>query len=43
MQFFLSSVVSILLYECNTWTLTKCMEKKLDGNYIRIVKNIESL
>ena len=22
--------MSILLYGCNTWTLTKCIEKKLD-------------
>ena len=26
-------VVSILLYGCTTWTLTKRLEKKLDGNY----------
>ena len=25
--------MSILLYGCTTWTLTKRMEKKLDGNY----------
>ena len=27
------AVVSILLYGCATWTLTKRMEKKLHGNY----------
>ena len=27
--------MSILLYGCTTWTLTKRMEKKLDGNYTR--------
>ena len=26
-----------LLYGCTTWTLTKRLEKKLDGNYIRIL------
>ena len=31
-QFFQASVVSILLYGCTTCTLTKCFEKKLDGN-----------
>ena len=32
--------MSILLYECTTWTLTKCMEKKLDGNYTRMLPAI---
>ena len=27
----------ILLYGCTTWTLTKHMEKKLDGNYTRML------
>ena len=30
----------ILPYECTTWTLTKCTEKKLDGNYTRILRAI---
>ena len=29
--FFQAAVVSLLLYECTTWTLTKRMEKKLGG------------
>ena len=33
-SFFQAAVVSILLYGCTTWTLTKRLEKKLDGNYI---------
>ena len=33
-------VVSILLYGCTTWTLTKRMEKKLDGNYTRMLQAI---
>ena len=33
-------VVSILLYACTTWTLTKCMEKKLEGNYTRMLRAI---
>ena len=32
-SFFQAAFVSILLYGCTTWTLTKRMEKKLDGNY----------
>ena len=40
-QIFLqAAVVSILLYGCTTWTLTKRMEKKLDGNYTRMLRNI---
>ena len=30
-SFFQAAVVSILLYGCTTWTLTKRMEKELDG------------
>ena len=38
--FFQAAVKSILLYGCTTWTLTKRMEKKLDGNYRRILRAI---
>ena len=34
--FFQAAVVSILLYGCTRWTLTKRMEIKLDGNYTRM-------
>ena len=33
-------VVSILLYGCTTWTLTKRLEKKLDGYYTRMLRAI---
>ena len=36
-SFFQAAVVSIQLYGCTTWTLTKRMEKKFDGNYTRIL------
>ena len=36
-SFFQAVVVSILLYGCTTWTLTKRLGKKLDGNYTRIL------
>ena len=39
-SFFQAAVVSILLYEWTTWTLTKQMEKKLDGNYTRMLRAI---
>ena len=37
---FQAVVVLILLYGCTTWTLTKHMEKKLDGNYTRMLQAI---
>ena len=39
-SFFQTAVVSILLYGCTTWTLTKRMEKKLDGNYTIMLRAI---
>ena len=39
-SFFQAPVVSILLYGCTTWTLTKRLEKKLDGNYTRMLRAI---
>ena len=36
-SFFQAAVVSMLLYGCTTWTLTKRLEKKLDGNYTRML------
>ena len=38
--FFQAAVVSILLYGCTTWTLTKRLEKNLDGNYTRMLRAI---
>ena len=37
-SFFQVAVVPILLYRCTTWTLTKRMEKMLDGNYTRMLR-----
>ena len=39
-SFFQAAVVSILLYGCTTWTLTKQLEKKLDSNYTRMLRAI---
>ena len=39
-SFFQAVVVSILLYGCTTWMLTKRLEKKLDGNYTRMLRAI---
>ena len=37
---FQAAVTSILLYGCTTWTLRKRLEKKLDGNYTRMLRAI---
>ena len=40
-SFFQAAVVSILLYGCTTWTITKRIEKKkLDSNYTRMLRAI---
>ena len=39
-SFFQAAITSILLYGCTTWTLTKWLEKKLDGNYTRMLRAI---
>ena len=39
-SFFQAAVVSILLYGSTTWTLTKRLEKKLEGNYTRMLRAI---
>ena len=39
-SFFQAVVVSILLYGCTTCTLTKRLEKTLDGNYTRMLRAI---
>ena len=39
-SFFQTAVVSILLYGCTTWMLTKQLEKRLDGNYTRMLRAI---
>ena len=39
-SFFQAAIVSILLYGCTTWTLTKQMHKRLDGNYTRMLRAI---
>ena len=36
-RFYQAAIMSILLYGCTTWMLIKCLEKKLDGNYTRML------
>ena len=37
-RLFIATVESVLLYNCNTWTLTKQMEKSLNGMYTRMLR-----
>ena len=37
---FQAAIMSILLIGCTTWTLTKRLEEKLDGNYTRMLRAI---
>ena len=39
-SFFQAAVALILLYGCTTWTLTKRLEKKLNGSYTRMLRAI---
>ena len=39
-SFFQAAVVSILLYGCTTWTLTKRLKKTLDSNYTKMLRTI---
>ena len=41
-SFFHAVVVSILLYGCTTWTLTKRQEKRLVGNYTRMLRVLKA-
>ena len=37
-KFFVATVESILLYGCETWTLTEADEKSLNGTYTRMLR-----
>ena len=39
-RFFQAVVVSVLLYGCTTWTLTKRIENKLDGSCTRMLRAV---
>ena len=38
-SFLQTPVMLILLYRCTTWTLTKRIEKKINGNYTRMLRS----
>ena len=40
MSLFKATVESVLLYGCETWTLTKSLNKSLDGCYTRMLRKV---
>ena len=40
LKFFQAVAMSVLLYGCTTWILTKCLVKKLNRNYTRMLHTI---
>jgi hypothetical protein len=42
-RFFQTLIVSILLYGCETWSLTKALEKILDGAYTKLLRYISGV
>ena len=39
-DFFQATVLTVLLYGCTAWTLTKCLESKIDGNCTRMLRTV---
>ena len=42
-RFFVSTVEAILLYGCESWTLTESMEKSLNGTYTRMLRKVTNV
>ena len=43
MMLFKSTVESILLYSCESWSLTSTLSKKLDGVYTRMLRKVKNI
>ena len=41
--FFIATIESILLYGCESWTLTEALEKSLDGTYTRMLRKAQNI
>lgn len=37
-RFFIATIESILLYGCESWTLTEALERSFDGTYTRMLR-----
>ena len=42
-RIFKSTVESILLYGCESWTMTKTLVKKVDGTYTRMLRRVKNV
>ena len=42
-RFFQNTVESVLLYGSECWTITKSMEKRLNGNYTRLLRKVQNV
>ena len=43
LNLFRATSESILLYGCQTWTLTKCEEARIDGCYTRMLRTVKNI
>ena len=43
LRFFRATVEAVLLYGCNTWTLTKTLANRLDGCYTKLLRVIHGV
>ena len=41
-RFFIATIESILLYGCETWTLTETQEKSINGTYTRMLRKAQN-
>ena len=42
-RLFVATVESVLLYGCETWTITRAMEKRIDGCYTNMLRMIQGV
>ncbi len=42
LRFFIATIESILLYGCESWTLTEALEKSLYGTYTRMLRKAQN-
>ena len=43
LNFFTATVESVFLYGCESWTLTKQLERKIDGTYTRMLRDVKQI
>ena len=42
-RIFKMAIESVLLYSCESWSLTKSLEKSLDGTYTRMLRRVQNI